>query len=581
MIEYTISKNKHIAKNKRDFVSDIEKFIKNESYLDGSILVLYGLRRTGKTTAMEQVITECIAPNEYAFLEMENGDNMYDLKQKIIEEIEKGKTLICVDEITKTEGFIENSATLPDIFAKEGIRIIVTGTDSLGFVFAENHELFDRTIDINTTHISFAEHCRVLETKDIDDYICFGGLMRKGMNRDKDGIYNYESMCKYIDSAVAGNISHSIKMNSDTTPLEKLSKNEISTIIEKMVEKYSGKINIKIVQDELNKVSINEPINKLIGRVEKEIINRIVYEERTIVKEFLKEIGANTKITTPITEEMIQSLENYLRDMDVLSVTPITSFRYTELEGWKEEPTTHEYYIVQPAIKYYHLEQGMKFIDTQRFYSELSTDDKNFLKQKLREKIMGDMTEQIVLFDVKKDLMPKESSTLSFQKYFVTKPVFYNDKKNIGEYDMLIRDNEQKKYWGFEIKHTTNPYYEQEEHLINNKLQTIIDKQYGNRENVAVLYRGNPFLSDTGTYYLNLTDFMLAVNKYKDMEKVFAEITRNLSVINLKKLSELEEKFSDKNIPLEKQLRIGKEITEIKNQINGKREVLNREEIAH
>lgn len=44
-----------------------------------------------------------------------------------------------------------------------------------------------------------------------------------------------------------------------------------------------------------------------------------------------------------------------------------------------------------------------------------------------------------------------------------------------------------------------------------------------------MLYRGKPFVSDSGTMYLNITDFMQKINKYRDMDMVFGELTRDLS----------------------------------------------------
>ena len=95
---------------------------------------------------------------------------------------------------------------------------------------------------------------------------------------------------------------------------------------------------------------------------------------------------------------------------------------------------------------------------------------------------------------------------------------------------MLIYDNEANKYWAFEIKHTTNPYYKQEQQLQDPVLKKVIDSKYGNRENVCVLYRGNPFISSTGTLYFNITDFLVAIKKYKDVDIVFNSLSKSLSV---------------------------------------------------
>ena len=141
--------------------------------------------------------------------------------------------------------------------------------------------------------------------------------------------------------------------------------------------------------------------------------------------------------------------------------------------------------------------------------------------------VKGPMTEQIIVFDTAK--------ILSKDDYMVLKPSFEVNGVSKGEYDMLIYDKKQYKYWGFEIKHTSNPFYKQEQHLHNTVLREIIDRQYGNRENVCVLYRGNPFIATSGTIYLNITDFSLAVGKYKNIDKVFEKLTKNLPTFDIPK----------------------------------------------
>ena len=229
--------------------------------------------------------------------------------------------------------------------------------------------------------------------------------------------------------------------------------------------------------------------------------------------------------------------------MDVLSKTKEVQFRYDE--EWYEENTKFEYYIVQPAIKYHHLVKAEEFIDNEPIYKSLSEKEKLFYKEKLNEKIKGDMTEQIVLFDTK--------SNLPDNKYSVAKPVFFNRKDRYGEYDMLIWDKLKNSYWAFEIKHTDMPYYKQEEKLTDNFLKEIIDYKYGDKENVAVLYRGNPFKNTTGTYYINITDFAIAVNKYNDITLAMEELTHNIPIIDLKEY----------NIPLPQKIETSKKICEI------------------
>ena len=60
------------------------------------------------------------------------------------------------------------------------MKIVLSGTDSLGFWFALHQELYDCAITIHTTFIPFREHSRLLGIDSIDEYIRYGGTLRAG-----------------------------------------------------------------------------------------------------------------------------------------------------------------------------------------------------------------------------------------------------------------------------------------------------------------------------------------------------------------------------------------------------------------
>lgn len=481
----------------RDCYKDVMKFVRGDACYDGRILVLYGLRRTGKTVLMEQVINGLDIPS--AYLKVENGDTMDDIVKALIRKKEEGVRNVFIDEITLAEDFITNSSVLPDIFAKEGMRIVVAGTDSLGFLFADNDELFDRTIWVNTTHIPYAEHSRVLGVNDMDDYIKYGGLMRKGACESDRIIRDYESSCRYLDSSVAGNVIRSIKKSPRDSVLDGISTREMETIIHKIVELYSGNISAKQAVKKLSDVSVNYPVKKLVGRVSDDTINMLVSQKKEILSDFAKEINADCEITSEITPAMINELERVLFDMNLLSVTPVVNYRYTDEAGWSSDRDM-EYYIVQPAIKYHHLEKAMNFIEDTKYYSMLTRSDRLFMKQKLEEKILGEMTEQIVLFDIKK--------RLDAERYEVVKPVFYVDGQRKGEYDLLIYDKGKDVHYDFEVKHSETMNEHQDRHLRNAFFEGKVNDEYGTRAGCFVLYRGETSMSMQGTPYINVSDFM-------------------------------------------------------------------------
>lgn len=522
------------AKNKRDAYYDVKKFIDENKNEYGEIVVLYGLRRTGKTTIMEQIIEEFKDKEQCAYYTIQNSDTMDNIEKVLVEENNKGTTLICLDEITRASDFITEASILPDIFAKQGMKIIVSGTDSLGFNFAEK-ELYGRTQRINTTYIPFAEHCRVLETTDIDDYIQYGGLMRKG-ERAERFVNDYESAIKYLDEAVVENIVSSLKKLPRNNELEKLSHKELQTIIHKIVEKYSGQFDEKIMQNVLTKVSIGENFKDVIGFEDKKIIDSFLLNKREAIQSFLKEINADSSIKTTITEDIVKELQSFLIEMDVISATSSICYKHKDDLGWYEKKEEKKIFIIQPAIKFFHLQKGKEFIDNSEYYEELSQKTKTNLKDKLEGKIKGFMTEYIIDFDTSKSL-PRE-------RYTIIKPEFKMEHCS-GEYDMLIYDNVTDEHWDFEIKYNKSVYLEQCKHLLNTDFLDRINKDYGTRAQACVLYRGETRQTELGIIYFNITEFALAINKYHDISIVFTELTKDIFKEEVNKNLDIVDSFRD------------------------------------
>jgi len=523
----------------RDKLSDITKFINSDICYEGKVLILSGLRGTGNTTLMEQALLSYPA-EKCAFYQVTDKATIDDVVAELYALKKQGINVVAFDEITEMKDFINQSALLPDVLAKSGMKIILAGTNSLGLLLAKEDELFNRTIQINTTHIPFAEHCRVLGTNNMDDYIAYGGLMQK--SKATAEIHDIYSAKKYLDEAVALNISHSIKNDTNKgkrdTVLKGMPEKELQCIIEKMVELYSGKFNEELAKEELSTVTLHYANKELKNKHYEpdDIIEYLTINRREILSDIAQQINADTEITTPIDENVVAELEEYLMDMQVLSAVKTVQFiqpRFADEKAecqWERYVSQYEYHIIQPAIKYYHLEKQKDFIDESPIYRKVSEQGIQFMKDFLDNKIKGDMTEQIVLFDT--------ANALSKDDYEVCKPVFLNpDKSKKGEYDMLIRDKHKERYWGFEIKHTSSPYWGlgynektgkydgQVKNFINPEITDCVNKNYGHRENVCVLYNGSPFVADGGEekpkiLYLNIADFMLAVDKYKDMDKV-------------------------------------------------------------
>ena len=123
---------------KRDCFALLQRFVTTP--IDGKIGTLYGLRRTGKTTLLFQMISE-LPVEKTAYIKIKTSDNMSMLTKDLRVLHNKGCKYVFIDEVTLMDDFIGTSALLSDLFATMGMKIVVSGTDSLGFAMANRDEL--------------------------------------------------------------------------------------------------------------------------------------------------------------------------------------------------------------------------------------------------------------------------------------------------------------------------------------------------------------------------------------------------------------------------------------------------------
>lgn len=177
-----------VVKNwkKRECYKELENYVYND--IHDRVFILYGLRRTGKTTLIRQLILNMDKEmrDKTVFIQVQDNKTMADINQDLKTLEKQGYRYIFIDEVTLLNDFIEGAALFSDVFAASGMKIVLSGTDSLGFLFSESEELYDRCIMSHTTFISYREFENVLGIHGIDDYIRYGGTMSLGGNHYND-----------------------------------------------------------------------------------------------------------------------------------------------------------------------------------------------------------------------------------------------------------------------------------------------------------------------------------------------------------------------------------------------------------
>ncbi len=128
------------------------------------MFILYGLRRTGKTTLIRQLLAGMTDAElaETAFIQIAETDTLAGVNRDLKYLEETGFRFVFFDEVTLMENFISGAALFSDVYAAGGMKIVLSGTDSLSFLFSEGEQLYDRCVMLHTTFISYREFERVV-----------------------------------------------------------------------------------------------------------------------------------------------------------------------------------------------------------------------------------------------------------------------------------------------------------------------------------------------------------------------------------------------------------------------------------
>lgn len=192
--------------NERYIVSDIVKFCTAHNNIDDhKICIVYGLRRTGKTIAMLHTINKLRDYSRSAYVSLNSDVSVPDLFQILNKLLDAGIKYVFLDEISEINGIILGCAQLSDFYAKMGLKVIISGTDSLLLELMSYHKLYDRCIKIHTTYIGYKEYNYIFNNNvDIMDYIRRGGVLVRST------FYDDTHTNDYVNSAISDNIRNSL-----------------------------------------------------------------------------------------------------------------------------------------------------------------------------------------------------------------------------------------------------------------------------------------------------------------------------------------------------------------------------------
>jgi hypothetical protein len=459
------------------------------------VFILYGLRRTGKTTMIRQIFAEMRDTElvKAAFIQITAKDTLADVNRdlKILEA--HGFRYVFLDEVTLMEDFIEGAALFSDVFAACGMKIVLSGTDSLGFLFTEDEQLYDRCVLLHTTFIPYREFETVLGIHGIDEYIRYGGTMSLGgIHYNENSTFaSKEKTDEYVDTAIARNIQHSLRCYQYEGHFRHLrdlyDKNELTSAINRVVEDINHRFTLEVLTQDWKSHDLGISASNLRRDRENptDILDRIDLMAVTNSLRKLLEIRNKAEQTIELDDIHVAEIKEYLdlldltREIDVLHLPDVST---------KSSRTV----IVQPGLRYAQADELIRSLLLDETFSALSLAERTVVQERILTEIKGRMLEDIVLLETKLTNLKKQVFVLQFP---------------IGEFDMVVFDPEAGSCQIFEIKHSEEAVSQQYRHLVNEEKCAQTEHRYGSITGKFVLYRGKSRVVD-GIPYQNVEEYL-------------------------------------------------------------------------
>ena len=458
------------------------------------VFILYGLRRTGKTTLIRQVILN-MKPEERqkaAFIQIKSSDTLSDINTDLKTLEAQGYQYIFIDEVTLMEDFIEGAALFSDIYAGRGMKLVLSGTDSLGFIFTKHEQLYDRCIMLHTTFIPYREFENVLGISGIDNYIRYGGTMSiSGINYNESTFTTKQSTDEYIDNAIARNIQHSLKYYQDGGHFRNLydlyEKGELTSAINRVVEDINHRFTKEVLTRTFSSHDLSLSARNLLHDRETpvDLYQTVDKEAVTATLKSMLDILDKEEQKVEIDETHAAQIKEYLTMLDLLMEVDL---QYLPHVNRHDRITV----ITQPGLRYAQATALVNSMLLDEQFSALSAVERSRILERILSEIKGRMMEDIVLLETKLANPDKDVFQLQFA---------------VGEFDMVVADPKALTCEIFEIKYSQELVPAQYRHLTDEEKCAQTEHRYGKITTRTVIYRGETTESEN-VGYVNVEEYL-------------------------------------------------------------------------
>lgn len=474
---------------KRSSFANLESYVHGDN--DGRVFVLYGLRRVGKSTLMRQVIS-CMDSDELkctAYIQVQKYNTLTQLRHDLRLLEDRGFTYMFIDEVTWLEDFIECASLFSDWFCQNGMKIVLSGTDSLSFLFAEDEQLYDRCFIEHMTFIPFREAQDILGFESVDEFLKHGGLMSTS-GREYGSLPSFRSVDdvnEYVDRAVASNIQHSLRYYREGSHFRNLEelylKGELTGAVNRVVEDMNHRCALEVLEKTFSSsdLAISRRNFRRDGTLNSDILERIDLESFTRrLKEKLDILDSKER-TVKLEQIHADEIGQYLKRLDLfVEVEEV----FLPFRGRSRMKTL----VAQPALRWWQADALIKTILADDAFSSLDFDTLRAVTGRVECELLGRMLEERILLET---MMAKPMSR-------TVKVLF-----DVGEIDMVVQHRKDSGGCSlFEIKHGREVSASQRRHILDEVKCAMVEHFFGPVLGRFVIYNG-PDLEVGSVHYRN------------------------------------------------------------------------------
>ena len=486
-IQYGMSSVLHVGDSLRRFIQPVAGYRKRSCFTElhdylynddtERVFIFYGLRRTGKTTMIRQAIMEMDDEMfaRTAFIQVTKQNDLAQLNRDLRHLSQRGFRYIFLDEVTMMEDFIEGAALFSDVFAASGMKIVLSGTDSLGFVFTQDRQLYDRCIMLHTTLIPYREFDRVLGIHGIDEYIRYGGTMSLSNSRYNTPTFaTKESTDEYVDSSIAYNIQHSLQYYQYGGHFRNLHElyehGELTSAINRIVEDINHAFTLEVLTRQFRSHDLRVSAANLRRdrRKPSDILDRVDIETITDNLRRILDIRNKDEQSVRITDAHRMEIKEYLDLLDITCDIPVVHM--TDFNA-RDSRTV----ITQPGLRYSQAKALIDVLMADDAFRVYPLAERNRATERILSEVRGRMMEDIVLLETQ--FVRRECRVFRLQ--FA-----------VGEFDMVVFSPDTASCEIYEIKHSTELAPEQPRHLLDQQKCADTEFRFGTITGKYVIYRG-------------------------------------------------------------------------------------------